>query len=116
MASYKMAYRYFRGKYGFTDVVLFGCGTWLIYPPTVALCKEGSNMRSFAEDFEIISTRVDESGDSATRVFSCNYNGDPTYMPRRTSLQRSIADYLAAGNKMGVGYGVIPFDGEKILR
>ena len=116
LESYRLAYKFFRGKYGFGDVVAFGCGTWLIYPPTVALCKEGSNMKSFAEDFEILATRVDEVGHNATRVFSCNYNGDPTYMPRKTSLQRNLADYLAAGNKMGYGYGIIPFDGEKILR
>jgi hypothetical protein len=114
--SYKLAYQHFRGTMGFGDVVAFGCGTWLIYPPTVALCKEGSNMRSFAEDFEILVTKEEELPRNATRVFGCNYNGDVTYMPRRTSLQRSLADYLAAGNKMGVGFCIIPFDGEKILR
>lgn len=116
MASYRAAYQHFRGTMGFSDVVAFGCGTWLIYPPIVALCKEGSNMRSFAEDFEVLATKEELTGKDATRVFGCNYNGDVTYMPKKTSLQRSLADYLAAGNKMGVGYGIIPFDGEKILK
>ncbi len=116
MASYRAAYKHFRGTMGFSDVVAFGCGTWLIYPPIVALCKEGSNMKSFAEDFEILATKEEQTGKDATRVFGCNYNGDITYMPKKTSLQRSIADYLAAGNKMGVGYGLIAFDGEKILK
>ena len=111
--SYKRAYDFFGdGK----SPVVITCGSWLIYPENKNIYPEGSNLSDFIDDFRILeSVEKDEFGD-AWRVFGRDYNGSTEGFPKKTTLQRNFAEWLDAGKKTGWGYGVIVFDGEKIVR
>ena len=119
MASYKKAYEFFKKpdeKY-----VVFACGSWLIYPGNREVFTEGSNLLSFMEDFEPVS--FEEASEEnrfrdAWRVFYKDFDGNTSALPRETSLQRRYIEWLGADKSHGVGrgYGVIVFDGEKIVR
>lgn len=36
-------------------------------------------------------------------------------LPTDTSLRKAIVEHLASGGKMGLGFGIILFDGDKII-
>ena len=52
----------------------------------------------------------------AWRIFG--YESDLPFdqLPRDTTLRKAYADWLSAGNKGGSGFGLIAFDGDKILK
>ena len=66
-------------------------------------------------DFDIISSAVDEKFANAWRIFGSHAAKDPTEWPRDTTLRRLYAERVCAGKPVGGGYGVILFDGERIL-
>ncbi len=119
MASYKKAYEFFKKpdeKY-----VVLACGSWLLYPGNREVFAEGSNLLSFMDDFESVS--FEEASEEnrfrdAWRVFYKDFDGNTSALPRETSLQRRYIEWLDADKSHGVGrgYGVIVFDGEKIVR
>ena len=78
---------------------------------------ENSNIRAFAEDFDIIRTDPEKNCHELWRVFGKRENYDPAELPRNNSLQRGLADYLASHDSVtGSGYGIFAFDGEKVIR
>lgn len=113
--SYKEAYK--RVSKFFDDgIVIFGCGSWLLYPKHREFLPERLNIRRFMDDFEIISWDEKENFHDAWRIFG--YESDLPFdqLPRDTTLRKAYADWLSAGNKGGSGFGLIAFDGEKILK
>ena len=116
MASLKEAYSFFRDelKNGIMPVY---CSSWLLYPPTVALYSEGSNLKKFYECFDIITTAEKPDNPDFWRMFYKEYTPEVLdAVTPRTSMQRAFLGYLKAGGTMGSGKGVILFDGEKIVR
>lgn len=114
--SFKRAYSFYSSelKNGIMPIYF---SSWLIYPPTAALYKSGSNLESFYELFDIIDTDKDEKNRDAWRVFNQQVtNENISTLPENTSLQRSLKAYLGAGNCMGKGIGVLLFDGENIIK
>lgn len=67
------------------------------------------------DDFDIIGRKDVQGFSDSWRVFGRDYSGSTEGFPRATSLQRGFADWLDAGHKTGTGYGVIVFDGERIV-
>ena len=115
LASYREAYRHV--KQLFPDgLAVFGCGSWLLYPRHREFLPPTSNILKFLGDFEIVSWEEKETFGDAWRVFGRYADLPPAQLPRDTSLRRAFADWLAAGNKTGSGFGFIIFDGEKIVR
>lgn len=108
--SLRQAYRFF----GCTGNMVVQCKSWLLYPEHVALFPEGSNLRYFGELWRIVGSRK-IGGRDLWRIFGKPFTGDWATMPRETTLQRIFADWLAAGNEMGTGFGYLLFDGEKIV-
>lgn len=53
--------------------------------------------------------------DDFWRIFHCKPTTDLQNLPKDTSLRRNFITYLQQGNPMGVGLGVLLFDGEKII-
>lgn len=115
LASYKEAYEHY--KHLFPDgKVVFCCGSWLLYPRHKEFLPENSNILKFMSDFEMVSWADKEGFSNDWRVFD-KYAGLPyDQLPRDTSLRRAYADWLVKTGKAGDGYGVIVFDGEKIIR
>ena len=116
LESYKKAYEFFK-KDGEKNLV-FVCYSWLLYPALENIYPKGSNLYNFFKEFDIISEEVHPvlPFTNAWRVYYKDYYGDNSVLTENTTLERNISNWLKGGNKIGGGYGVIVFDGEKILK
>lgn len=114
MHSYKKAYDFFGCNNG--NNIILVCESWLLYPPNRFIFPENSNLMSFFNDFDIISSIEPlVPFRNAWRVFNKDYTGDTSELPRETTLQKNYIKWLEAGNQVGNGYGIIIFDGNKII-
>ena len=92
------------------------CHSWLLYPDTKDLFKCSRNITDFYNDFDIIGKDESEGFSNAWRVFEKDYNqSEIDSLPDNTSLQRNFIQWLKNGGKTGNGFGVIIFDGQKII-
>ena len=115
LASYKEAYKHY--SHLFPDgKVVFCCGSWLLYPRHREFLPENSNILKFMNDFELVSWAEKDGFSNDWRVFDKYASLPYDQLPRDTSLRRAYADWLVKTGKGGDGYGVIVFDGEKIIR
>ncbi len=112
--SYKKAYEFFKDS--FDGPVIFCCGSWLLYPEHRKFLPENSNILRFMDDFEIVSWGEEEKFHNGWRVFGKDSDLPLEQLPERTALQRAYKNWLLSGNKAGNGYGIIVFDGERIVR
>lgn len=106
--SYKQAYKMFGNP-------VFVCETYLFYPKQYDFLPETSNILSFMNEFDIVYYEEDRWMRDMWRIFGMRDRYDPDTLPRDTSLQRAYADHIKKTGKNGMGYGVMVFDGEKIL-
>lgn len=106
--SLKQAYAYFGNP-------AFICESWLLYPPQYDFLKPESNIIKFMDHFDIVHVHEDRFRQDMWRVFGMREKYDPKELPRDTSLRRGYAEHLEKTNVNGWGYGVLIFDGEKIL-
>lgn len=113
--SLKEAYNFY--KTDLKDGKLYvTCGSWLLYSKYKEIFPEGSNMRKFYNMFKIISDTEKPNNPDFWRVFNMNYEeGILEKVPRDNTLRRNLYEFMKKGNSMGEGYGVIVFDGEKIV-
>lgn len=111
--SYCRAYRHFKPQFE-GEILPFVCHSWLLYKRNSEFFPEGSNLSRFATDFEILDSYPDDSHD-VWRIFGRRYT-DFSNLPRTTRLQAALADFLAAGNSLGHGYGFFAHNGERIVR
>ncbi|MGM9653666.1 MAG: acyltransferase domain-containing protein [Eubacteriales bacterium] len=115
MDSYRRAYDFYRRDFP-AGVLPIVCSSWLLYPEHADFLPANSNILSFMGDFDIIRSGVDEKFSNAWRVFGAAAAEPPEKWPRDTSIRRAFAERVCSGGSVGSGYGVILFDGEKILR
>ena len=115
LASYREAYKHFKNRFE-DGIVIFGCFSWLLYPRHREFLPENSNILRFMDDFETIRSYEADRFHDAWRVFGRFAEEPAERLPRDTSLRRAYADWLAAGEKTGEGFGLFAFDGENILR
>ena len=116
LASYREAYEHYKDLFP-DGKVLFGCGSWLLYPRHREFLPPRLNILRFMDDFEIVDWEEEEEGfHNDWRVFG-RYTGAPwSEMPRDTALRKAYADWLTAGNRAGHAFGLFEFDGEKIVQ
>lgn len=112
LASYRMAYEFFKDQLGGGPLVCV-CHSWLLYPEYKNVLPETSNIVSFMGDFHIVE--VDQGDfDDAWRVFGADADKAPADLPEDTSMRRAFKKHLMAGGKTGAALGVLVFDGEKL--
>ena len=88
------------------DYTVFGVESWLINPDLVRILPEG-NMKAYADRFHLVAAEKSETiFPDGWRVFGAEWKKKPEELPRKTGLQRAIADYLQQGGKLGSGYGI----------
>ena len=88
------------------DYTVFGVESWLIDPDLVRILPEG-NMKAYADRFHLVAAEKSETiFPDGWRVFGAEWKKKPEELPRKTGLQRVIADYLQQGGKLGSGYGI----------
>ena len=113
--SYRRAYKVFAPLFP-DGKVLFGCGSWLLYPAHRDFLPSHLNILKFMDDFEMISTNEDRDFHDAWRVFGKDAKLPYDRLPRDTSLKKAYAKRLYEDGRTGGGFGVILFDGENIVR
>ena len=114
LASYKKAYQFFKEELQGGPLVCV-CGSWLLYPPYRGILSPTSNVVSFAGDWDILSSQESEEFHDAWRVFGAASKLPPEQWPEDTSMRRAYKKWILEGHKAGSGFGVLLFDGEKIL-
>jgi len=115
MDSYRRAWEFYKKDFP-SGIVPIVCSSWLLYPEHFDFLPAHSNILSFMRDFNIIRSGVDEKFGNAWRVFGAAAQKPASEWPRDTSVRRAFADRILAGKPVGSGYGILLFDGEKILR
>ena len=112
----------FKRSYAFYSDVKKGkllpvvCNSWLLYPPLKDVFGTG-NLKAFHEMFDVLSQKADPANGDYWRVFDRPFSADRlSDAPEDTGLRRRLKAFLQDGNAMGGGYGVLLFDGERIIK
>lgn len=112
--SYRRAFEFYKNDFDGKHIVLC-CGSWLLYPKHREFLPPTSHILRFMDDFEIVRESESDDFGNAWRVFGHWADKPLAEWPRDTSLRKAYCEWLEADNKAGSGYGVIVFDGEKIV-
>ena len=107
----KESYKY----YGFSGKVAYQCESWLLYPDFENVFVVGGNVMEFRSFFDVIGSTDQESFENCWRVFKVGEIDSLDTLPTDTRLQRNMLKHLREGKKTGDGFGVLVFDGERIL-
>ena len=101
LRSYKRAAAFYKNRFE-DGRVIFRCGSWLLNPIHKTILPEGSNIRSFVDEYELCMDSLVESFDDIARIFGIwNYDGDASSLPEDSSLRRAYKKHLLSGGKMG---------------
>lgn len=105
--AYQKARAFFADEFADKPMAFF-CHSWMLYEGNRDILKEGSNILSFMDDFDIFKTETVAKGRCpfAWLIFGTEYAGDPDALPESSSLQRAYKDRLKNGGDLGRGYGV----------
>lgn len=104
LESYRLAADFYRPVLG--DKISFVCSSWLLFPRHKEMLKEGSNLRLFIDDYEIIASGEYANYGEVWRLFDTMYDGNVDNLPADTSLRRAYADLIRNGEKTGWGRGL----------
>ena len=107
----KESYRH----YGFSGKVAYQCDSWLLYPDFEEIFVKGGNVAEFRTFFEVIRATDHPTFEDCWRVFKVGEITDLDMLPTETRLQRNMLQHLRSSGKTGDGFGILVFDGEKIL-
>lgn len=104
-ASYRLAWEHFPQlrQNGKLPCI---CHSWLLYPDYKPLLPEGSNIRDFMADFEIIGRDETEQFGDDWRLYGADSGKPVEQWPEKTRMQRAFKQYFLEGGKPGYGYGV----------
>ncbi len=115
LASYKKAYDFYQDEL-MDGVLVLHCTCWMLNPDNEKMLPEHSNIVGFYRDFDIYKQVKQADFHDGERMFGPKWYGEVKDLPEKTGLQRAYKKWLLDGNQLGVGKGVILFDGEKIIR
>ncbi|NCB92632.1 MAG: hypothetical protein EOM40_08715 [Clostridia bacterium] len=102
--AFAQAAEFYKDKFGGGPVV-YVMHSWILDVDMVRIIPEG-NMKSFARRFDIIEDCKRDVFEDGWRIFGKEWTKKPEELPRRTKLQKAIADYLQQGGRLGDGYGI----------
>lgn len=95
--------------------VAYQCDSWLLYPYFEDVFVKDGNVAEFRTFFDVISSRDTDTFEDCWRLFKVGEIEDLNTLPADTRLQKNMLKHLLNGGKTGYGFGVLAFDGEKIL-
>ena len=101
--------------YGFSGCVAYQCDSWLLYPDFENVFVDGGNVKEFRTFFDVISSTDHETFEDCWRVFKVGKIENLDVLPSKTRLQINMLNHLKNRGKTGDGFGVLVFDGEKII-
>ena len=83
----------------------FTCDSWLLSDALAEITGEDSNLARFAARWEPIGTNPQGADGALFFVFGLRPPADPATLPRRTRLERAVAERLADGRGWTSGTG-----------
>lgn len=114
LESYKKAYEFYKPQLNGGPLVCV-CHSWLLYQPYADILSPTSNIVDFQKDFDILYSEDTEEFGDCWRLYGADYQKPVAEYPENTSMQRAVKKHLLNGGKVGAGFGVLVFDGEKII-
>ncbi|MEG1926425.1 MAG: acyltransferase domain-containing protein [Ruthenibacterium sp.] len=84
--------------------LLIYCRTWLLSPNLQNLISENSNIRTFANDYQIMQTNTNDTS-FYNWIFATTPQTPINDLSENTSLQRAVKAYLLNGGKIGSATG-----------
>lgn len=112
--SYRRAYEFFGFKEKGGKQILV-CRSWLLYKELERILPVNSRIVDFIHDFDIVASEEQENFNDSWRVFGRYHKLPLEQLPTDTTLRKAIVNHLSNGGKMGIGSGIIVFDGERIV-
>ncbi len=116
IASYKRAYEFFKDKVRDDGILLLKCGSWLLYEGHREFLPETSNVLRFMDDFIILESEEKPEFNDAWRLYGGAGYKAPEEWPETNSLYRAFKKRVLSGGKTGSGFGIVLFDGEKVVK
>jgi hypothetical protein len=110
-ASLDEARAFFPRHFSYEDYTAFSCGSWLLDPQLLEYLPADSNIARFQRRFELEPYAAPEGLDADVEVLRFVFRTLTTpldQLPRRTVLQRAVADHLNAGRHWHWRVGRIP--------
>lgn len=104
--SFERARAFFPRHFPGEDCQVMTCASWLLDEQLARYLPAGSNILAFQRRFRPLQ-RFDD-GDVLGFVFG-REGADLAALPRRTTLERAVADHLASGGTWYGGVGWLPF-------
>jgi len=114
MDSYKRAYEFYKDEFE-NGIVPITSKTWLFCTKQEEFLLPTSNVLGFLRDFEILYEEEHDKFGDAWRLFGGSSQKPVEEWDEENSLQRSYKKYIMSGGKTSNGYGLMLFDGEKII-
>ena len=112
--AFKRAYAFFSEQHEGKPIV-FVCGSWLLYREHYDFLPQNSNILRFMDCFDILESSDSEHFGDAWRVFGAYGSQPAENWQEDTSIRRVFKQRVLSGGKTGHGFGVVVFDGEKII-
>lgn len=111
--SFQRAYEFYKPELNGT-VIPIVCASYLFYPPYMEkVFPEKSNIRRFANEFDLLLTRKYQTFGDCWRIFNRRFEGTTKGLPTDNELRRNFVKYIDEGGDFGYGYGILLYDGEK---
>lgn len=116
ISSYKRAYEFFKDKVRPDGILVLKCGSWLLYKGHYDFLPETSNVLKFMDDFIILESNEKDEFNDAWRLYGGAGYKAPEEWPETNSLYRAFKQRVLSGGKTGSGFGIVLFDGEKVVK
>ena len=99
------------------NVMAFVCHSWLLYPPLYEeVFPKGGNLQQFYELFDVSDPHPSENNGDFWRVFNRNFSPEALdEVVGDTRMRKNLITFLKEGKCMGYAFGIILYDGEKII-
>lgn len=111
--AFSRAYPFFGGKDG--SKLLFGCYSWLLYPPNAEMLGQKSNITKFLKNFRIVSVTEHPFDPDDSGLYADRRIKTPEEIPETSTLQRAYKKRLLEGRLIGEGRGIFLFDGKNVI-
>ncbi len=103
--AYRQALEFFADDFD-SEYIPIVCSSWLLDPKHQACLPEKSNIRHFADDFDVVIGRSDEKFNDAWRIFYDKATLPPEELPENSSLERAYKKRLVEHDRFCHGQGL----------
>ncbi len=92
------------------ETPIFYCHSWLLHKNIVGAYKEGSNLKAFADLFDIVYSGDYDSYEQVWRLFDMDYTDDYSKFPQDSSFRRYVVKLMQDKKAFGYGVGIFTLE------